>query len=118
MSYFYGRRKERQVGEFLERRQHACYRSPGSKGPVDLFVKKGRRLWAVQVKSTRKRVARYTACLTPQAENLLIRYSRSVGGQPVLAIVIRNHVWFLSVPDARLLLEGQLRSLRYFYDDK
>ncbi|SRR6266571_2104654 len=60
-NYGYGRRKELQVGEFLERNGFEWGRAPGSRGPVDFVAKKGRRPVAVQVKSTRKDCIDYCA---------------------------------------------------------
>jgi Holliday junction resolvase len=39
--YKYGRRKEFQVGEFLERRGFAWGCAVGSRGPADLVAQKG-----------------------------------------------------------------------------
>jgi hypothetical protein len=36
--YKYGRRKERQIGEFLERRGFSWVCAPGSRGVVDVFA--------------------------------------------------------------------------------
>lgn len=115
--YKYGRRKELEVGEFLERRDYSWERSQGSKGPIDLIAKKGRRKWGIQVKATRKGYIEYTR-LTIDEENKLIEEANYLGVEPILALITRNYVWFITVPDQQLLLEGTLRHLKYIYNEK
>ena len=112
--YKYGRRKEHQVGEFLERRGFSWGCAPGSRGVVDLFAKRGRQSLAIQVKATRDLSISYTR-LTLDEQAKLLDYSEGSRALPTLALVSRNYVWFLSVPDGQELLKGSLRPLKYQY---
>jgi hypothetical protein len=58
--YGYGRHKELQVAEFLERRGFDWGRARGSRGPVDLLAERSKTRLAIQVKSTRRDVTSYT----------------------------------------------------------
>lgn len=115
--YHYGRRKELQIGEFLKRRGFFWVRSPGSRGPGDILAKRNNNVYLIQVKATRKDNISYTR-LTIDEEEKLIREARKYKAQPVLALVSRNFVWFISVPEEKLLLKGELRTLKYEYFDK
>lgn len=113
--YKYGRRKELQIGEFLERRGHKWWRSPGSKGPIDIFVVKTSRKWAIQVKSTRKDLLSSKDCFPDNEWGKLIRAARQFMGKPILALVSRNYVVFYSIPDGKLILHGNLKPLKRKY---
>lgn len=115
--YQYGKRKELQVAEFLERRGYDWGRAAGSRGAVDLIAKKGRQSLAIQVKATRNDSISYTR-LTPDEEAKLLDYTDGNTATPVLALVTRNYVWFLSVPDGEELLKGSLKPLKYQYPDE
>ena len=112
--YAYGRRKELQVAEFLDRRGFTVARSPVSRGAVDLLAWKGRKRLAIQVKSTRKdRIS--SARLGPAGTRRLVESALSNRAQPMLALVSRNYVWLLRVPDWAILMRGALRLLEYDY---
>lgn len=115
--YRYGRRKELQIGEFLERRGFTWRRSPGSRGAGDIVAKKNSTCWFIQVKATRKDYASYTR-LTIDEEERLMKVSKRYRAVPVLALVSRNFVWFIRVPERKLLLKGEIRRLTYEYPDK
>jgi len=118
--YKYGRRKELQVGEHLELRGFQWQRSPGSRGPIDLMVKGNKRrapLLAIQVKSTRALSISGNRLNQAELTNLLST-AKEYEAIPILALVSRNYVWFLEVPDGTILSEGQLRPLRHSYFDK
>jgi Holliday junction resolvase len=112
--YKYGRRKEHQIGEFLERRGFTWVCAPGSRGVVDIFAKRGRQSLAIQVKATRDLSISYTR-LTLDEEGKLLDYAEDSRALPTLALVTRNYVWFLSVPDGQELLKGTLKPLKYQY---
>ena len=112
-NYGYGRRKELQVGELLERRGFLWSRAQGSRGPVDLVAKKGRRTIAIQVKSTREDCVDYCAQITQRQEISLVRSSAARRASAVVALVSRNTVTFVS--GRRVIGEGRLRPLRYDY---
>ena len=113
--YLYGPRKELQVGEFLERREFSWDRSGGSRGSIDLIAEKGRKKFAIQVKATRKDYTSYTR-LTIDEEKKLVKAAEQIKAKPVLALVSRNYLWLVSVPDDdRVILNGQLRRLKYDY---
>ena len=112
--YSYGRRKELQVAEFLERRGFACGRALGSRGPVDLVAEKSTLRLAIQVKATRDDFTSYTR-LRPGDETSLRRSAAPRRARPVLALVSRNYVWLISVPDQDLMVQGELKPLRYEY---
>ena len=114
-NYGYGRRKELQVGEFLERNGFEWGRAQGSRGPVDLVAKKGRRTVAVQVKSTRKDCIDYCAQMSQRQEISLIRSSAARRASAVVALVSRNSVTFVS--GRQIIGEGRLKPLRYEYPD-
>lgn len=115
--YKYGRRKELQVGEFLERRGCAWERSPGSKGSIDLIAQKGMMRWGIQIKATRKDYVSYTR-LGVNSEKRLVREAKSLGAKPVLVLVSKNYAWFIAVPDGKLLLKGELKPLKYYYEER
>ncbi len=115
--YYYGRRKEFQVGEFLERRGFAWNRAAGSKGTIDLIAEKGSRKLAIQVKATRKDYTSYTK-LTIDGEEQLIKAAKRIRTKPVLALISKNYLWLVSVPDDKLILKGKLKPLRYDYFDR
>jgi len=112
--YGYGKRKELQVAEFLERRGFECGRAQGSRGPVDVIAERGRLRLAIQVKATRSDVTSYTR-LSCRDETRLIRSAAARSASPALALVSRNHVWLVSVPGEELIVEGELKVLRYEY---
>lgn len=115
--YIYGRRKELQIGEFLERRGFDWGRSPGSRSPIDILAQKGRMKWAIQVKATRKP---YTTSgrLSQEHEHELMNSASRIRAMPILALATRNYVWLVAVPAEDLLLKGRLMPLKYIYDDK
>ena len=115
--YHYGRRKELQIGEFLKRRGFTCYRSPGSRGAGDIVARRNNRTFLIQVKATRKDYTSYTR-LTIDEEEKLLKAAKRYKAVPILALVSRNVVWFISVPEEKLLLKGELRPLRYDHPDK
>jgi Holliday junction resolvase len=112
-NYGYGRRKELQVGELLERSGFLWGRAQGSRGPVDLIAKKGRRAVAIQVKSTRKDYVDYCAQISPRQETSLIRSSAARRASAVVALVSRNTVTFVS--GRSVIGEARLKPLRYDY---
>ena len=112
----YGRRKELQVGEFCERKGFKWQRSPGSKGPHDIMIKRKNR-YVIQVKSTRKRNIS-TSRLSKEGEKKLIREAKKKRAHPCLAVVCQNDVWILSVPEKKVLAKGKLKSLKYKYPDE
>jgi Holliday junction resolvase len=115
--YGYGRRKELQVGEFLERRGFQWTRAPGSRGSIDLLAENGEIRCGIQIKATRKDLISYTR-LTIDSERKLLAEAGKLGVKPLLALVSRNHVGFFVVPSGKLLLKGKLRPLQYEYDEK
>jgi len=117
LEYKYGRKKELQVGEFLEKKGYSWERSPGSRGSIDLIAKKGRRKWGIQVKATRKDYVTYTR-LTIDEEDRLLKDANKLNVKPILALVTKNYVWFITVPDEGLVLKGKLKPLKYVYDEK
>lgn len=116
MEYRYGRRKEFQVGEFLERRGWRWAVARASRGPADIVAERGRTRIAIQVKATRSDFVSYGRLRADPESHLRLHASRA-SAQPILALVSRNHVWLLSVPDQRLLSSGSLRRLRHVYRD-
>ena len=115
-NYSYGRRKELQVGEFLRRRGFECRRARGSRGPVDLVAQRGRLKLAIQVKATRGDSTTYTR-LGPRDEARLLRAATARRARSALALVSRNYVWLVSVPDDKVIVEGDLKPLRYDYPE-
>ncbi len=114
-NYGYGRRKELQVGELLERRGFSWGRTQGSRGPIDLVAKKGRRRVAIQVKSTRRDCIDYCAQVSQREETSLIRSSAARRASAVAALVSRNTVTFVS--GRTVIGDGRLKPLRYDYPD-
>ena len=112
--YGYGKRKELQLGEFLERRGFDCQRAQGSRGPVDLIAKRGALRLAIQVKATHSDFTNYTR-LSPRDETRLIHSAAARRARPTLALVSRNYVWLLSVPGEDLIGKGELKPLHYEY---
>ncbi|HEX7320181.1 MAG TPA: hypothetical protein VF399_07490 [bacterium] len=110
--YQYGRRKEFQVGEFLKRRKYQWSIARGSRGPIDVMAVKGRRKWAIQVKSTRKISISY-ARLTIDDEKKLVMSAKRKNAIPVLALVVGNSVGFFKISNRDLMLRGKLRPLQY-----
>jgi Holliday junction resolvase len=115
--YGYGRRKELQLAEFLERRRFEWGRAVGSRGPLDLIANRGTLRLVIQVKATRRDSTSYSR-LSQRDETRLLRSAAARKARPALALVCRNYVWLLSVPDQQLIDEGELRSLRYEYPDE
>jgi Holliday junction resolvase len=112
--YAYGKRKELQVAEFLQRRGFSWGRASGSRGAVDLVAEKGSQYLAIQVKATRN-LSISTTRLTPNEEAGLLDYTDGNSAIPTLALVSRNYVWFLRVPESEVIFEGVLKPLRYNY---
>ena len=102
---------------FSKRKGFFWYRSPGSRGVGDIVAKRNGRIWLIQVKATRKDYTSYTR-LTIDGEKKLLNAARRYKAAPVLALVSRNFVWFISVPEEKLLLKGELRPLKYDYRDR
>jgi Holliday junction resolvase len=78
------------------------------------FCRRGRQSLAIQVKATRDLSIPYTR-LTLDEEAKLLDYAEESTALPALALVTRNYVWFLSVPDGQELLKGSLKPLKYQY---
>jgi len=112
--YSYGRRKELQVAEFLERRGFAWGRTPGSRGFFDLIARRGRLSLTIQVKSTRGLSISYTR-LTIREETSLLQYCEGSRVTPAVALVSRNYVWLVRIPDGEEIFKGTLKSLKYEY---
>lgn len=115
--YPYGRRREIQVAECLERRGFDRMRSPGSRGPVDLFARRGRPTLAIQVNATRGNSIEY-ARLSAREESKLLRETRRTGAVHVAAFVVRNEAWFVDVRDGEEFDRVRLRTHKYEYDDE
>lgn len=113
--YKYGRRKELQVSEFLERRGYKWVISRGSRGPIDIIAKRKSRKWGIQVKATRKNYITYTR-FSIDEEHKLVRVAKRRKVKPILALVTKNYVWFVTVPNENLMLHGKLKVLKYEYD--
>lgn len=115
--YKYGRRKELQVGEMLERYGWSWERSPRSRGPADLFAKRGSLCMLIQVKATRKRVTTYTR-LSQDEEDKLMTRAQKKGYVPVLALTTGNYAWIITIPDERVIIKGALKPLMHDYLDE
>lgn len=115
--YGYGKRKELQVGEFLERRGFEWWRTLGSRGPVDLIASRGRLKPAIQAKAARKDFTTYTR-LSIDGEEALIRSAACRKALAALALVSGNYVWLVTVPDEAILAKGKLLPLSYEYPDE
>jgi Holliday junction resolvase len=115
--YKYGRKKELQVGEFLQRRGFAWGRSQGSRGPIDLIAQKGSRKLAIQVKASRKKSIS-SARLTQREEAKLLDVTEGRRVTPVLALVAGNFVCLLRVTDGKILFKGELKPLKYIHADE
>lgn len=102
MGYKYGRNKENKVGMFLTRKSWKVWITKGSRGPWDLYAKKGSRKWCIQVKATRKTRTGTSKLSVEAARKLKIAAARKKA-IPVLALLAQNNVWFLSVRNHRLL---------------
>ncbi len=89
MEYRYGRRKELQVGEFLERRGWAWAVSRGSRGPVDLLAERGRTRIAIQVKATSSDAISYNR-LSLEPERKLQCLASRAGFEPVGVLQVRG----------------------------
>lgn len=112
--YGYGRRKELQLAEFLERRGFKWERARGSRGPVDVIARRGTLRLAIQVKATRSDLTSYTRLSSPD-ETRLIRWAAKWKARPALALVSRNYLWLLSGPGENLIAKGELKPLHYEY---
>jgi len=110
--YKYGRQKELQVAEFLERRGFTCARAQASRGAFDLLAERGRMRFVIQVKATRSDIAT-SGCLNSVALVRLRRSASARGARPTLALVSRNYLWLVLVPDLAILTKGELLPLRY-----
>jgi len=115
--YRYGRHKELQVAEFLGRRGLHWGRAQGSRGPVDLVAERGALRLAIQVKATRSDFTSYMR-LRRRDETGLIRSAAARKARPALALVSRNYVWLVSVPDGNLTERGELRPVQYEYPEE
>jgi len=115
--YGYGKRKELQVAEFLERRGFSWERAQGSRGPVDLIAKRGKLRLAIQVKATRTDSTSYTR-LNSHEESRLLRSAAAQRARATLALVSRNYLWLVSVPHDTVIVEGELNPLQYEYQDE
>jgi Holliday junction resolvase len=91
----YGAEMERKVAERLRRKGWKVKMSPASRGPYDLLAKKGRRLWLVQVKATRRPVT-FVEKLSTEERDALICVADSRMAVPVLALVAKGWIFFLS----------------------
>ncbi len=88
-------------------------RAQGSRGPVDLVAKKGKRKFAVQVKSTRKDGIDYCAQINQQQAISLVRSASARRSSAIVALVSRNTVIFFS--GRQIIGEGRLKPLRRDY---
>lgn len=112
--YAYGRRKELQVCEFLERRGFMCARAQGSRGATDIVAKRKSVTLAIQVKATRgDRIS--SERVNARSATRLVRSAAARGARPTLALISRNHLWLVAVPEMKILGEGELRPLQYDY---
>ena len=91
----YGAEMERRVATRLRKKGWEVKMSPASRGPYDLRARKGRRSWLVQVKATRRPVT-FVEKLSTEEREALIRAADSRGAVPVLALVARGWIFFLS----------------------
>ena len=91
----YGAEMERRVAERLRSKGWKVKMSPGSRGPYDLSGRKGQRFWLVQVKATRRPVTFVEKLSTVEREALL-EVSESRRAVPVLALVAKGWIFFLS----------------------
>jgi Holliday junction resolvase len=116
--YVYGKRKELQVAECLER-DFACSwsRAPASRGAVDIFATMGSIEIAIQVKATRAQSIS-SSRLSMNEESRLLEAVRGTKTIPILALVTRNQVYLIRVPDYKILWSAKLRPLRYEYPDE
>lgn len=114
--YTYGRKKELQVAEFLERRGFKKWlRSSGSKGPMDIVAIKGRTLWGIQVKSTRTDIMPGMDKILDKDLPRLIQQTKKHKLKPMLALVFRNDVRLVDLKSDKIILEGKLKPLQYTY---
>jgi Holliday junction resolvase len=86
---------ERRVAGRLRRNGWKVKMSPASRGPYDLQARKGRRLWLVQVKATRRPVT-FVEKLSTAEREALIQAADSRRAVPVLALVAKGWIFFLS----------------------
>lgn len=116
--YLYGKRKELQVCEFLERVfASVCNRARASRGIIDIFARMGSMRIAIQVKATRS-LSISSSRLSVNEERRLLAAVRGTKTIPILALVTRNQVYLIRVPDYEVIWDGELRPLRYEYPDE
>jgi len=98
----YGAEMEKEVAEFLRIRGWSVMMSPGSRGSYDLAATRRRSVWLVQVKATRKPVTFVEKLGTAERE-ALIGAADAKGATPVLALVAKGWIFFLSARSWRHL---------------
>ena len=98
----YGREMEKKVADALRDRGWSVVMSPGSRGPYDIKAVKGRRLWLVQVKATRRPVT-FVQKLSTVERAALCESADLKGGTPVLALVAKGWIFYLSARNWRHL---------------
>jgi Holliday junction resolvase len=98
----YGAEMERKVAEFLRVRGWSVTTSPGSRGPFDMTAVKRRRTWLVQVKATHRPVT-FVEKLGTAERAALLHAANMRGATPVLALVAKGWIFFLSVRNWRHL---------------
>ena len=98
----YGAAMESKVAEHLRRKGWSVVMSPGSRGPYDLKAIMRGRLWLVQVKSTHRPVT-FVEKLGSAERLLLIEAADVKSGIPVLALVAKGWIFFLSARNWRHL---------------
>jgi len=76
--------------------------SPGSRGPYDIRAIKRRRVWLVQVKATRRPVT-FVQKLSTIERNALCKSADMKGATPVLALVAKGWIFYLSARNWRHL---------------
>jgi hypothetical protein len=82
-----------------------------------LIATKGKLHLAIQVEATRSDFTSYTR-LSQGEETRLVRSAAARRARPTLALVSRDYLWLVSVPDQIVIKEGKLRPLRYEYPEE
>jgi Holliday junction resolvase len=98
----YGRDMERRVAEALRVNGWSVVMSPGSRGPYDMKAAKRRRVWLVQVKATRRPVT-FVQKLSTTERAALCKSADTNGATPVLALVAKGWIFYLSARNWRHL---------------
>jgi len=93
---------ERRVAEALRQDGWSVRMSPGSRGSFDIEAKKGRRIWLIQVKATRRPVTFVEKLSTPERDALL-ESADVLHATPVLALVAKGWIFYLSARNWRHL---------------